>query len=413
MLFYKKNVNDKERYFWNMLGGLFNSASSIILLSITTRISGASAGGIFSLAYSTAQMLETIGLTNVREIQSTDVQHEYDFSSYLGMRIITCILMIIIGIIYSISSGADSVKQWAIILLTAYKSIDALGDVFQGLFQLNNRIDLSGKELALRSMFSTVAFLISLLISDNLIIACFSMIIVSALWMLVFDFPIGNIFNKITCNFNLHIILEILLACLPLFLGNFMMSYVGNAPKYAINKYMDNVAQNTYGFLSMPAFVINMFSLFYFRPLLTNLAALWSEKKYHDFSKTCMKCILTILLLTIAAEIGSYLLGIPVLDIISGRNLGAYRKDLMIIMLGGSMTAMITLFHNIFACIRKQKLVLIPYAVGLFISLIISPLLVRSAGIAGACLAYTAANMTIAAIMVIIYIIIMRREKSE
>lgn len=409
MLFYKEKTNDKERYFWNMMGGLINSASSILLLSIATRLSGAAAGGIFSLAYSTAQLLETIGLTSVREIQSTDVKREYPFSSYLGFRVITCVIMILISISYAFILGGDPVKKWAIIILTCYKSIDAFADVFQGLFQLNDRIDIAGKELAIRPLLSTIAFFIVLLLSDNLLLACFFMVLISFFWLLIFDFPICTVFEKIRCDFKMSAIKGIFLVCLPLFLGTFLMNYISNAPKFAINTYLNDIEQNTYGFLAMPAFVINLFSLFYFRPMLTELASLWSEKKYNRFYGICRKCMLAILALTVVAELGSYFLGIPVLNIISGRNLGNYRNDLMIIMLGGAMTAVITLFHNVFACVRRQKLVLLPYISGAVCALIISPVLVRSSGIKGACFAYTVSNMVVAVMMLALYLLIIKR----
>lgn len=409
MLFYKEKTNDKERYFWNMMGGLINSASSILLLSIATRLSGAAAGGIFSLAYSTAQLLETIGLTSVREIQSTDVKREYPFASYLGFRVITCVIMILISVVYAFILGGDPVKKWAIVILTCYKSIDAFADVFQGLFQLNDRIDLAGKELAIRPLLSTIGFFIALYLSDNLILACFSMVLISFIWLLIFDFPICKVFEKIRCDFKISAIKNIFIVCLPLFLGTFLMNYISNAPKFAINSYLSDVEQNTYGFLAMPAFVINLFSLFYFRPMLTELASLWAKKAYKQFFGRCRKCMFAILLLTVMAEAGSYFLGIPVLNIISGRDLNSYRNDLLIIMLGGAMTALITLFHNVFACVRQQKLVLLPYISGAACALIISPVLVRSLDIKGACLAYTASNMVVAVMMMALYLLVIKR----
>lgn len=77
------------------------------------------------------------------------------------------------------------------------------------------------------------------------------------------------------------------------------------------------------------------------------------------------------------------------------------------------MTALTALFHNIFACIRKQKLVLVPYALGMVAAFAVSPVLVRNHGIMGACTAYTIGNMTIAVIMFIMYEVVVKAGRKQ
>ena len=86
--------------------------------------------------------------------------------------------------------------------------------------------------------------------------------------------------------------------------------------------------------------------------------------------------------------LGAYLLGIPILNAFSGLDLGLYRWDLVLIMLGGSMNAFITVFYYVLTVMRKQLLVLAGYGVGFLSSLILAPLLVRNYGIHGAAVSY-------------------------
>lgn len=138
----------------------------------------------------------------------------------------------------------------------------------------------------------------------------------------------------------------------------------------------------------MPAFVINLFSLFVFRPLLTTLAINWNERKFKGFRSIVGKCVLWVLILTAGAVAGAYLLGIWFLNLFSGLHLDAYRMDLVLIMVGGGMNALIMLFYNVLAVMRRQYLVMGGYTVGFLCSLVISPVLVKRLEIRGAAAAY-------------------------
>ncbi len=404
---YSSVTTDRQRYIWNMLGSLANALSSIVLLSIVSRTNGEYDGGIFSLAFGTAQLLNSVGGFAVRALQSTDITKKYPFSIYLAMRYLSCALMLVCGAAYAVYSWDTPQKAAAIILLCIYKAIDAYADVFQGLFQLNERIDLSGKELAFRVALSTLSFACVIILTGNLVAACASMVIVSLIWVLYYDLPIGKDFESLKAHFNFNAILKLTVECLPLFVGAFMLNYIVNAPKYAIDDFMNEEAQNTFGFLIMPAFVINLFSLFFFRPLLTKMARAWNGKSFSEFNKINIKCIAWVLILTAGGCVGAYLLGIPILNVFSGQNLYSYRMHLVIVMLGGGANALVTFLYYALACMRKQYAVFIGYTIGFVASLILSKLLVKSSGVLGGCIAYAASTALIVFVMLLIYVIIM------
>ena len=56
-----KEKIEQKSVFWNMMSSGLNSVVSMFLLWIVTMINGVSDAGIFSLAFSTSQMMLTIG----------------------------------------------------------------------------------------------------------------------------------------------------------------------------------------------------------------------------------------------------------------------------------------------------------------------------------------------------------------
>ena len=72
----------KANFSWNMIGSIFESALSFVLLIVVNRIMGESSGGVFTLAFSHAQLMYYLATLEVRPIHSTDVKQKYRFFSF-------------------------------------------------------------------------------------------------------------------------------------------------------------------------------------------------------------------------------------------------------------------------------------------------------------------------------------------
>lgn len=412
---FKEQVSAKSKFTWNMIGSMSNALSSLILLTTVTRLNGDTDGGIFSLAFSTAQLLTTVSCFETRALQATDVKEEVSFKDYFTFRFITCILMMICAVGYVIMGGHTGVQAAVILIICFYKVIDGISDSFQGMFQQKDRIDLSGQALGIRVIFSTIGFMVVLAFTHNMIAASIAMVVISLVILGMFDFPRSRYFSFPGFQINLEVMKKIFIDSLPLFIGSFMISYVLNASKYAIEAYLPKAMQAHYGFLLMPAFAINLFSLFAFRPMMTTLAISWNNRDFSKFMEIIKRSMLWISFLTVGAVIGAYLLGIYVLNIVSGLDLSAYRIELAIVMLGGGMNAFITVFYYVLTVMRKQMTVLVSYSVGFVSAIILSPILVKTLGISGGAIAYVIPMLIIVCFMwgAMIYNLHQYKKKNE
>ena len=104
----------------------------------------------------------------------------------------------------------------------------------------------------------------------------------------------------------------------------------------------------------MPAFVINLFSEFAFKPYLTSLASLWIEEKITNFLNKIKQLFLLIIVFTIVTLVVGLLIGLPILSWIYGIDLSPYLKEFMILLLGG-FGAGAWLLNNVLSAIRKTK----------------------------------------------------------
>lgn len=371
-----------------MIGSMSNALASFVLLTMVTRVNGSNDGGIFSLAFSTAQLLASVGCFETRAIQATDVRRKLEFKDYFSFRFMTSILMMLCLIGYVIIHGKTGMEAAVLFFICLYKAIDCISDSFQGLFQLEDRIDLSGMALGIRVILSTIIFGITLAVFHNLLWSSIAMCITEIVFIFFFDYRLSRSYGECRLEIRWEKWVELFKQSFPLFVGSFMFSYMVNASKYAIDGRLSNEMQNYYGFLLMPAFVINLFSLFGFRPMLTPMAMAWEKHEKKEFMTIIKKSLLWIAFLTVGAVIGAYVLGIWILNIVSGLNLNNYRIELLIVMVGGSMNAIITVCYYILAVMRKQMLILVSYGIGFLGALIIPKVLVGSYGLTGAVVGY-------------------------
>lgn len=378
----------RKNWFWNVIGSMCNAVASVVFLLVVTRVNGTNDGGIFALAFSIGQLVWTIGSFEMRSYQATDIREKYKFNCYFTSRIITCLLMICCSIGFVCIKKYSLYKSTIILLVCLYFLIDALSDVFQGFFQLRGRLYLAGRTVFFRVVLSVCVFTVSLLISRNLIISIIMAILISIVWVINYDFKIMKK-NKIKfISKDIDQIEKLLKDCLPLFIGAFMIMFIYNTPKFAIDNYLSERDQNFYNILFMPAAIINLFSIFIFRPLLTEIACLWNDKNDKEFSNLIIKLVFGILIITVISLIASKIIGILVLEVLYGVNLYKYETLLLIIMLGGGFSAISTFFHNVLIAIRKQYSLLISYGVVFIISPFLSYKLVVCKNLLGAGLSY-------------------------
>lgn len=381
---------DRSKFIWNMIGSLASALSSLFFSVIVNRFLGGISGGIFAFAYSNAQLMYTIGSFEVRPFQSTDISEKYSFDTYFWLRIISCVMMIICSIIYVIINPFSFEKSMVVLSLSGYRVMDAMADFIGGRFQQKDRIDLSGKTYFYRIVFCTAAFSIAVLLSRSLIISCGVLFISSVVVFMLNEYHYWFAEDKYFFEFKWKNIICLVKDVTPLFIGAFIMMYISNAPKYAINGIYNDEIQNIYNILFMPAFVINLFSTFIFRPLLIRMAVIVEKKDYIGFLKIFGEMYIVIIGITLAAMLGSWFLGIPILSIIYGVNLTLYRNQLVMVMVCGGISALMTFSYYSITVIRKQKWLLIGYATAFIFAALITRLLVKRFGINGAILAYGA-----------------------
>lgn len=398
---------------WNLISSVEYSLQSAILMMVITRANGLFDAGIFLIAYSVTQMMTTIGNYGMRSFQASDVKGEYSFSTYLSSRIVSVLAMIVICMSYSFWQHYDIQRIMIIVVLCGYRLVECVEDVFHGEMQKSLRLDVASKVWAIRIFIDTVTFCVTYILTKNLLTASITMFISAILIAIIFNCSVCKSFEKIVIVPKWNKTMKLLWDCLPVCIGGYLYTYLVNAPKYAIDRNLSEEMQTIFNILFMPVFVINMLSMFVYKPLIAKMGIQWTNHKQKEFVKTLLIQVSVILIITVIVIIGGILIGLDILGVLYGVGLGQYKGMFALLLLFGGFAALAAFLVVGLTVTRKQKYVLVAYLIALVVVLIGIDKLVFQYGLLGASVSYGLGMGIVMIILAIALTITIIKEKRK
>lgn len=386
-----KNI-ENNAYLWNMIGSMLMAFQSVFMLMILTRTVGLEEAGVFTIANANANLFLTIGKYGMRNFQVSDLNNQFLFSEYRMSRAVTTTIMIAAAVVYllfaAINNGYSMEKTQTILWMCLLKAIDSIEDVYHGLYQRYNRLDIASKAMTFRLLITVVLFGAGLVLIQELLIVLIISTIISTLLFYVFtkwtmvEFKVDQ--NKTAWN-NIGLLLKI---NFPLAAVAFFSFYIGNAPKYAIDAVLTDELQACYGFIAMPVFIIGLLNNFIFNPMLYKISQMWNEKKVREFVWKIVIQTGIVVIITITCIIGAYFMGVPVLSWIYNTDLQLYKMELLILLIGGGFLGLSGLLTAVITIIRYQRKLMWNYAAMAILAYFFSGSIVEKYGMIGAAILY-------------------------
>lgn len=384
VLFGRSHDVTKRAYAWNLCASLLYSIQSAVLLLVITRTGGLIQAGIFTILYTVTQMLASLGSYSMRNFQASDVNDEYRFKTYYTSRVVTCICMLLVCAGYGVVRGLNSERFVVLMLLSLYRVSDGMEDVFHGEVQKKGRLDVASVAVTFRIAFSVAGFCFAYWLSRSLLLSSAVLVTVSFVVFSITNLEIKKHFTSITLKIERNQVIHLLMVTFPVFFGAILYNYLVNVPKYAIDRFLGDEVQTIFNILFMPIFVVNILSMFIFKPMVKQMGEWWNSGDRKAFVKAVViqwSCI-SIITLTVAGV--GYLLGCPVLGLIYGVDLSEYSFLFARLLCYGGVAALATFLSVVLTIMRKQGFVILGYMAGYITSLILTNRMVRSREIYGA-----------------------------
>lgn len=325
----------KKNFSWNFIGNLIYAATQWALIIVITRLGSVEMVGLFSLGLALCGPIILFTNLQLRTIQATSYDGNYNIRDYFGIRVITDLIFCFIIVILLFISNYDSYTNLIIILVALTKIIESLSDLLYGFFQQKERMELISKSTILRGVLSLVIAVLVLFFTNSLIITLLG---ISFSWLIVFLFyDVKNLYefsSSLKPEFTRKN-LNIIKLALPLGIVVMIVSLNTNLPKILIENMLDAKALGYFASISYLVFIGSKFIDSIGNALLPRLAILYNQKNVPKFKKYLLNLVSISFVIGIILIILSMLIGDYLLYIIYGPEFFDYRELLILIMIYG------------------------------------------------------------------------------
>jgi len=400
-------------YFWTVLSGTTYSASTFFMFWLLSRLCGPYEAGVFTLVMAAGQQLLTIGYFNVRTYQVSDVAERFSFSQYFSFRMVTCAVMAAAGIAWMVLGGYRGEKLVCFLWILLFKIAEAVADVMEGLYQQKDRYDVTGKCIFYETALFLSVFGLHLLVFRHLSAALACMCLVYIASLVLIDGNLVGVFGGLRPVWEFTVVQRLFWDCLPLFINSFLMVYLNSVSKYAVDACQGEEMLSYFNMIYMPAFVMNLFAGFLFKPLLTRFALLYDQGERQLLRGLLRRQAGLLLGLAVLCLGGAWLLGIPVLSWFYHTDLTAYRGELCVVVAGGAFSAVYLMFQFLIVIMRHQYACLAGCIITAAVAAVAVPHLTKAYGLSGAAWGYALMMLLLSMIYMLLSGYYLRRWMKE
>lgn len=394
-----QNPSQRSIYIWNITGSIANALLSIVALMIVTRFLDDRQADIFSIAWSISLLMATVGTFQIRMYQATDVKGVFCFRQYHLFRIITVCVMMVSSYIYILMRGYTGKKALVVMVICLFRAVDSMADVYEGWFQQKERLDLAGKALTYRIIVAVIGFGIGLALTKDLLFSC---LILVASYMICYVFydlryykAVDAFRSNVTEGMKGAWIVKMVMEGSPLFINAFLIASIMNAPKMVLDTVieqgmLEQGVQTAFNIIFMPASFLNL-AYIVFRPLITKMAVMWNVGEEKEFLKILIKVEIALIGIGIVILAGSALIGIPALSFVYAVELAEYKRELLVVIIGGCIYTFAAVLDNALVVIRMQYVLVLSYVVTYLYIKIAAKVMIGSWGVLGGAISYATA----------------------
>lgn len=405
--------NNKKNFIWNIIGATSNAFVSLLLSIVVTRINGPEIAGIFIYSFATACLLYFIGNYCGRTFQVTDISNKYSDTDYIYNRMITCLIMMVVSVLFTVIKGYDIYKSSVLIIVCLYKCLEAFSESLYAIIQKKEELYKVGISMFVKAFWSFIVFLIIDILTKNLIIACVSIVLINLIFIIVYDFR--NL-KKIKINktkFLNEINIQLFKIGFFTFILTFLNNYLINTSRYAIDDLSTSNIQTIFGIIIMPATFMGMLGQYIIQPSLTKISSYIENRSYNNLKKISIKLVSITCILGIVILILAYFLEVPVLEMVYAIPLKEYLISMMIIIVGSIFYTISFILSTILIAMRKTLSQAIIYGIISIISTIIAYYFINKYSILGAGITYLISMILIFILFIFVLIINMKKNKKE
>lgn len=336
--------------------------------------------GIFSLAVSISSVSFAFAVYGVRGYQVSDIKKKYSDKTYVISRMATCLLSMAGGFIYLAAYKYNPYTALCIAVYIIFKTSEAYVDVYHGIIQRSMRMDFIGKSFILRGIISSFLFILSAILTKNLLLSILVLAISSFILIFLYDYNKVKPFYEKTGDTSVKSIMSLLVECLPLALYAFLSNLVMSIPRIYLDNIKDSEILGIYASIAIPAAIVQVLAGYIFSPMLTVFAEHIDQKLFKLFHKLLFKTLMYVFVLSVVTLVGGYIFGEFGLVLLFGEKIRSYAYLFFPILIISSLTAFCWFIGLMLTVLREFRGLIISSLVAALICFLGSNMFINTFG---------------------------------
>ena len=368
---------------WNAFGNIVYLGCQWLVTVFVTRLFGFEDAGVLSLAMSISAMFQTVALFGIRNYQVSDIEQKYSDSTYAGLRTLTCVLAMVLCLIFSCLNCYSAGQLGAILWFMLFRLAEDYSDVLHGIAQKNGRLDIAGKAFSIKGVETVLLFFSGYCITGKLNCTLAMMAAGSCISTAVYDLLCVKKLSSFSLADRLSRCFALGKETLPLCLYTFLLSAISTLPKYILEKLCDASALGAYSSIYAPALLIQAAAGYVYSPFVAPFAEYYRGGSTEKFFELAKRLCLTILGIALSVTALGRMLGDYALRLMFGDAILEYTYLLVPVLISTFLTSYLAFFCMLEVVVRDFKGLIGGCTAGLLLCAVMTPVLIQNIGING------------------------------
>jgi O-antigen/teichoic acid export membrane protein len=177
----RKNIS------WMISGDIFYAVCCWGILVALAKLGSAEMVGQFVLGLAIVDPVVTFANLQLRTVLATDAKGEYHFGHYLGLRIVTSAVALLLVVAITIVIGYRMETALVIALLGLVKAIDSISDLLYGLLQKHESMDRIAKSMFMKGPLAFAVMGCIIYFTSNLLWGTLGLALAGVLILVKYD----------------------------------------------------------------------------------------------------------------------------------------------------------------------------------------------------------------------------------
>ena len=324
----------RSNFVWSLGGNVLYAFCQWGVLVVLAKMCSQETVGTYVLGITVTSPICLFAGLQLRRLQATDANEEYQFGHYLGLQLLACGVAMLACWGAGWFSGYHDAALAVILLVGFSKAVETLSNTFYGLFQQRERLDRISKSMVLQSVLSAAGLCGGIMLLDDIVSACAWSAIARLAAVLLYDVPsvlwlagddsrldrqpsaISHRLSACKPLWKREPLWRLAMLGVPLGVTGMLVSLNTNFPRYFVEQFGGKAELGVFGALCAPLYAMHTLTKSLESSASAQLARLHASGDVCGFRRLLGKLMATHTAVALAGVVVAWLFGRPLLTLL-------------------------------------------------------------------------------------------------